>query len=390
MIDALRRFLLFVAVFAAFSPSFADEPSVNSAAHRCDFEAPFDGSLLTVPITFGNEIYTFAIDTGSPETVCDIAMRFVLGGRQSALMSLRKPYLIEFFRTPVAHVGKLNVTSRSGGFVCMDMRTLREQNHGRICGLLGMSFLKDHVIRLDPEKHRLSFLHSAGPHPGTAIAIKDVDGWPTVNAEIPGLGPVDFIIDTGCIGSGSGTLSRDSFKSLRQLGLMQEVGRGVSSGVAGVSEFQLGALDSLSLGPFKHSDVILATEDDERPNVLGLNFWSRYVVTFDFPGRTMFLIPAKSREKFLDMDVSGLSLSLEAGHVVVKDVEAGGPAALGGVRIGDAILSVGSCDATKAPFAAVTRAFCVSGRRLQVSISRGKQRLSLLLEMDPEKLPCGN
>jgi S1-C subfamily serine protease len=68
--------------------------------------------------------------------------------------------------------------------------------------------------------------------------------------------------------------------------------------------------------------------------------WRRFAVTFDYPNRTMTLVPGKDFASAEDFDRSGLFLIMQSGHVVVAGARAGTPAAAAGIVPGDALASI--------------------------------------------------
>ncbi len=75
-------------------------------------------------------------------------------------------------------------------------------------------------------------------------------------------------------------------------------------------------------------------------NHLSLAFWSRFIVTFDFPGQALYL---KRGECYTRRDIWNRSGMREASRCLwhpIETVDEGSPAAVAGVQVGDIVLQV--------------------------------------------------
>ena len=99
----------------------------------------------------------------------------------------------------------------------------------------------------------------------------------------------------------------------------------------------------VQVGPFHQLGLIFSTWPG--PNCLGLGFFARFHVTFDFPNDGVYLRPVKefSRPDFLDL--SGIRIAKKSKEVRVSWVLRGGPGQRAGILVGDVILAVDGADA---------------------------------------------
>jgi hypothetical protein len=105
----------------------------------------------------------------------------------------------------------------------------------------------------------------------------------------------------------------------------------------GISEFRAGRIVRLRIGGREHSALKVAEGD---PSRLGLEFLSRYVVTFDFPNNRVFLKPGKRFAAEQPYDMSGLVLSRIGNDTVAIRVYDGSPADAAGLTEGQRILEL--------------------------------------------------
>ena len=105
-------------------------------------------------------------------------------------------------------------------------------------------------------------------------------------------------------------------------------------------------------------------------SVLGLGFWLRFTVTFDFPGRRAYLCKGARYGRPDLWNASGLRLKLETGGVTIDAVESESPGARAGVLAGDVLLELGGLRAEKATLFELKSALCKTGR-LDFVVRRG-------------------
>src|SRR5262249_22924312 len=147
--------------------------------------------------------------------------------------------------------------------------------------LLGMDFFARYIVRIDFDRGRLALIRSADRRAGHPVPLKMERGMPFVEVALLETGPnFCFLVDLGVIGV-SGGLGADTFELLQRFDRLTRVGENEIETAGGRMETKEGRLRSLTIGRFSHRDLYFSTTraDDS----LGLNFWTRYTATFDFP-----------------------------------------------------------------------------------------------------------
>ena len=123
---------------------------------------------------------------------------------------------------------------------------------------------------------------------------------------------------------------------------------------------------------FRHADLIFSTSGW---NVLGLNYWSRYVTTFDFPGQAIYLKKGARFDQPDTHDLSGLTVVRAGGRTTVVVVDNGTPTAGAGIRPGDVILKVNGTNAGDMTLTAIRRHLAARGAKVSLVLSRvGKEQ----------------
>lgn len=169
----------------------------------------------------------------------------------------------------------------------VDFTELRQAYNQNINGVIGIDVLKDCRIQVDFDRGVLRFLKSLPDQRhglGVRIPIEcDDDNAPHLVVALPNGDNEVFLIDTGAQGN---SLRPRAFDRLVEENLLRLGGPFTSVTVAGEVQGNRGFLRNLTVSSITFNDLCMARVD---PSSLGLRFFSRFVVTFDFPGRALDL-----------------------------------------------------------------------------------------------------
>jgi hypothetical protein len=244
-----------------------------------------------------------------------------------------------------------------------------------------MDFLSNYVVHLDFDRGRMTLSRSAGREPGQALAMRVERGIPWVEARVTSTGPGTwFNIDTGYGSGGSGGLDRVTYCLLKMLGVLSPAGQAVAGTLAGDVEHHQGCLEHLQLGPFEHRCVYLSEDADI--SRLGLHFWSRYRVTFDFPAGVAYLHPGRGHTTPDALDSSGLRLVRRQGQIVVDCVTRGSPAAVAGICKGDEVVQVADLPADRTSLAVLRRVLATEKGTMAITIRRDSAVREVMLWLE--------
>jgi hypothetical protein len=345
------------------------------------FEIPKGGTLLLLPVELKEKTYFFALDTGASTCVYDCALIPLLGEpmQTTDVESTDGVTRVHVFKSPDAKLGSLSLRT---GFpvISTDLRRLRETAGEKVYGLIGMDVLAKHVVRIDPDQREVVFLRSIRPNPGRRVPITIENRVPYVRVRISGIEePQLFLVDTGCFpGGGTGLMRVEAFDELAKKDKIKITGESQAESLLGTTVRRRGRVEEVSLADHRHAELIF---NASARNVLGLTYWSRYVVTFDFPGNLMYLTQSSQFGRADMQDLSGLTLVRIEGRTLVVSVEKGSPAATGGIAPQDVILKANGQNAEDMPLQDLR--LLLAGKAAQVSllICRGgvDREVSLLL-----------
>jgi hypothetical protein len=301
------------------------------------FDIFTDGDALLVPVSLGARKYLFLVDTGASEMVYDTSLP-ELGEPIEVIKAKTANGDQEYklYREPRAEMGKLQLQSHRP-ILGMDLTAIRQASGHAIYGIIGMSFLRHQALRLDFEKGKLYFLKADAPREGTSFRFHAGGGGaPHLFLDIAGLGLESFLVDTGFVGS-SALIQPDLVDRLQRTKNLRLVnGLGLAETFGGKITNRMGLLNSLALGDFTRKGVIA---DEGKLNLLGLEYWRRFHVTFDFPAGQVYLAKNRHFDRQDRFDLSGLHFRKIDGNVVIELVDPGSPADICSVKAKDMIQS---------------------------------------------------
>lgn len=355
-----------------------------------EFSIPTGGDCLTVPVKFNGKTYLFLVDTGATVTVYDTSLKSYLGKpiKTESILTADGKIDMDFFASPNATLGPLNM--QTDRFVlCHDFTLMRQILGKRIYGIVGMDFLKTHLIQINFDLGVLTFLNGphfqsplppAPQHPvwGEGSVLKySQQSIPVISAIVSKNTKVAFMVDTG--DNSTGSLRKDLFDFLEEKNAFKSKIPLLSATVNGTKNSYSGCLEYLSLGSFEHHDQYFSRGD---LSALGLDYFSRYLVTFDFPNQMLYLKKGSDYLRPDYQDMSGLHLIRKDGQVIVHSAQPGSPAEMAGLRTDDVVLTINNMAATEYDFFSLGRFLSFpEGKKIKLKIQRGQITKSVSFQL---------
>jgi hypothetical protein len=384
-LSALALFSALLAVWA--SGTSATQPAgIDSKLILEEFAVARDGDGLLLPVRVNGKEYYFLLDTGAQYNIFDQRLLGPKNG-EATMDAFGRDVTTSLSDAPEATVGRIPFAGRgmasavSGSpprVVGLDLGRLREVSGRDIYGMIGMEFLRDKVVRIDCDRGKVTFLKSVPEGSGEPVPIYRLDDPPRphVYVDIEGWA-LDTLcqIDTGMVGS-EGILPKATLKSLAEHGKAERDQDWRALDAAGEQRGTGYRVGSVSVGGFSHHKVYFHAG---LTGVLGLGYLSRYVITFDFPDRTMYLVKGKRFSTAEDRRRIGVALYRRNGKTLVGSVDPGSPADRGGVHRGDELLKVGDEPVERLSLFVLHRVLS-RNRRVQLALRRGTRELHVRIE----------
>jgi hypothetical protein len=253
-------------------------------------------------------------------------------------------------------------------------------------GMLGSEFLERYVVEFDYGRHVLTFIDparftaAARRRAGTPVAMEFYDHMPQVKGTFEGL-PARFNLDTGArsdVSLSASFVERAGLRARHPDGVT--VTEGWGSG--GPARAYVARGERMTLGSVAVDRPIAAFSiarrgvmaDENFEGNVGSGLLKRFVVTFDFGGRKVYLRPLDKPEADTGrFDRTGMWINLAWGGMRVMDVAPGGPAAEAGLGVGDLLTHIDAAPLGARTLSDVRREFklLASGEPVALRYQRG-------------------
>jgi hypothetical protein len=389
----VRLLILLFVLFSSCAPGTVqrnNDPNIpttpGQSVNNIEIKYPFgQGSgLMIMPVGIQKQEYLFIVDTGAYTTIFDKTLRNLLDkpeGIEKATTAA-EPISVENFKSPELSVGPF-IIQKDSQILCMDLQSLTMADGRQIRGILGMNFLKNHILQINPDKSYFSFLKSdtIGKYfPGQKINLTfDNTGRMKINGKILGNMTVEFIIDTG--NNTTGTLNADTFEQLARQKDVKVAETYVVTG-AGLRKTRVMRISRITIGSYEYKDVILG---EATSNVLGLDFLSRHLVTIDFPNKILYLQKAEQFDKKDEFDMSGLILLYVSNLLKVYGVMPTSPAEKAGFSAGDVVIKIEGKDAAQYSMKQIDQLTSSGdGKSISLTIERNGELKDITLVLQKE------
>ena len=330
---------------------------------------------LLVPVSLNGAPRLFFVDTGATMTAVDRSFRDILGValRTATVRTPDGKAEMDVFKAPPATIAGGPLTGVRE-VLCLDLSGVRGAVGDDFYGILGMDFLRHRTVRIDFDRGEVLFSATVPDDAGTPIPL---EVWPkhppTVTLAVAGLGDVTFLVDTGS--SESGSLDARLSASLLANGGAASAGTTSSQSVVGSSTSRMVRVAEIALGNFRHRRIVFS---EGEANVLGLGYLSRYIVTFDFPRKRLYLKRGARFDAPALCDLGGPGIVRSNRSTLISDVDQGSAADFAGLEVGDVIQRVDDDDTESLTLTQIRKRFCIPGLH-RLRIMRGSEKLHIAL-----------
>ncbi len=259
----------------------------------------------------------------------------------------------------------------------------------RIDGIIGYSFLRRYIVRLDYDKQVVEvFSPGVYKYPRGGYLLKpNFSTLPLQTAVLNDDHPINsrFIFDTGA--GLSFLLSKDFVDDSTVFVKKRKFYPTQAEGIGGKRQMNLAIAKEIKIGPFKFRKVpIHIFEDDYNVTsypllggLIGNDILRRFNVILNYPEQSIHLKPNSHYLENFDYSYTGLGIYLIDGEIRVIDIMPGSPGDKAGFLPGDVIFSV-ETNASK-NIQAYKNLFQNSIGRMQVVVFRDQKPLVLTIDV---------
>lgn len=362
-------------VILAFVVSTASSQNIATPREQFHVES---GELWIVPGKVFGADQQFILDTGAAVCVFDSRFKGML--KEKGTTEARTPsgtVKLSTFQQPPMSLGRITVPANDISIV-IDMSPIRKAIGKKVDGIVGLSALKQQVVRCKIDQKRVEFWDSIPEDSGSEIPAKwQKQGGFEIELMCSGSHREKCLVDSGNVAEL--TLRADLFDFLQFVGSIsrvREVEFGTAEKIVRVKE---GVLNQTVLGNWQHKELVVNRGTSF--SIIGLKYLNRYMVTFDFPGRRLFLKPSKYFSEKSRRTCLGVGLYDRKGKVALKYVIADSPAAKADLKADDIIEAVNGKNVTCSSLYSLRRLFENEGETVSLSVRRGDRTAAVKIQL---------
>jgi len=262
--------------------------------------------------------------------------------------------------------------------------------HHRIDGILGYDFLSRFVVELDYSHATMTLYDHAAGHraAGEPVEVTLDGGVPNLAATFDVAGrrlAGRFLVDTGYNGEISFNapftrihrLIESSPRVIEPPRGSRGAGGETSSVTGRIAGFAIGGLQLPSLIASFTRDAGGALADPQSAGQVGGELLRRFVVTFDYDRKTMWLAKAPGADRPSTLITAGIRWAPSPGGFAIEAILAGSAADQAGLAIGDLLISVDGAPAASHTLEQLDELFHRDVAPRAVVVQRGAARLAV-------------
>jgi len=283
------RFVVLLGLVVCCSCSTPDRHAGFTPAKEIPPDVPMSrwagqGVCLWVELRLEDgEKFSCVVDTGAPGTTVPSRLEAKLGKRlgKGKHSNFGSVYKVHYYEAPKLYLGDVALVTGD---------RVATADHGVV---LGMDCLRHYCLQLDFHAREVRFLRPDEVNPaelGRAYPLLDSPYAMIRHAGLLDDHELDLIVDTGH--GLDGYLDPEVFEREVKtrptkpppVRVVDAQGRTLPAELGRVALFAECVWDGET-----YTDLLIEKGEPKEPNLIGLRFLGRHLVTFDFPGRTMYL-----------------------------------------------------------------------------------------------------
>jgi clan AA aspartic protease (TIGR02281 family) len=236
----------------------------------------------------------------------------------------------------------------------------------KVDGLLGYGFFSKFIVTLDYEKRQLTLAYPDGyqePTSTTSLKLELQNNIPFIAGEVDGI-PGLFRLDTGsnaALSLFAPFVEENGLRNKYKPRIETVVGRGVGGLLYGdlvrIPSLKLGDVEVRSLITDLSRQTTGAFFDKKIAGNIGSEVLHRFTVTFNYPGKKLYLTPNRLYKDPFPQGRSGLGVDLQDNDYVVIAVVPDSPATEAGLKVGDVVLALDGVGVNKLKSTGIQESF---------------------------------
>jgi hypothetical protein len=302
-----------------------------------------DGTMIRVPVNIFGVTRYFLVDSGFTVSAIDLKYEHLLGQRVAqyhASTPLAPESELPIYDCPRIIIGgkQLELDKIS----CLDLSMARLISGQQCDGILGMDFFAKNVVTIDFANGILSLQTNVLGRVATSsfmVPLKKLSAHYTIEASIDKIHKLDLLVDTG--DSSSISLNAEDWQNVFSTNQSEVFTTQIAGINNQVAESKTGRIDLFTIQDHDYTNLhATLIHNPSDPSHLGLNFFRRHEVTFDFASQKLYLQRGQQFAIADEEDMSGLHLLRKDNETFVYSVDNKSPAFTVGIRANDVIVSI--------------------------------------------------
>lgn len=392
----IRIFVFWGTMFFLLKTASAQEPNSSGGTISARTEP------IIVPANAAGRPSRFMLDTGCSTTIVFRSLRHLLGPEKEQVLLYAPNYensrtVRTLFASPAVEFGLMRLSAGTPILTTDDCDTLKSYRI-KADGVLGMDVVHSHVLQVNFDRGEWTVLKEYRPTDDFQVRMFHRPPNHTTRCllYIPQAGSFEFVIDTGNMCVESASLDSQTYQILEDKGVLKTIKPSWRFPRALVRDRDVVEFDSATakrVGFLNQAATLgnlplpeCAFLEDE-PNTFGLGFLTRFIVTFDFPKKMMYLRPGKQFSRRERLRISGILVANVRDRTKVLHVVPKSPGADAGVLEGDFINNVGKRSADEMSIWEIEKHLGELGSTVPLTLDRRGKRLEVSVKIPDIKPP---
>jgi len=334
------------------------------------------GKAVKIPAFVDGAIYYFLLDTGSDISFVDTNIFTALPkeGNQIKAETSGGSSVVPLFKAPSVTIAGMKLND-AGSVAGLDLAAIQLATGENIAGGVGMDLLKNYVVQFDYDEREVrlqkpdNLLH---PDWGNKYQLSYTSSIPKAYVNLDEKTRL-VTFDSGL--EGDVVLPDDEFILRSSLSLSGCFSVG-SISVSGTSTKKLMRLPVLQVGTEIYHNILISNVQNSRDYALGIGFFERNMITFDFPHHQVFIKSNSERDHKAPQSIFGFAVNQRDKSFFVQTIDPGGPAMSAGLQVGDQISKINGEAAESVKFVKLNPA---AHPLLQLHIKRNGVELDIIV-----------
>jgi hypothetical protein len=353
-----------------------------------------DGGIVILQASIGDfpDTLNFVLDTGcggvslDSTTVEDLKLTPISSSITIKGIAQSKP--ARFVYNQTFHLPDLSIDSFA--YHVNDYTFLREAYGIKVDGVLGYSFLKNFIVKVDYDKQMIEVWKPGNikyPKAGSIMPLSK-EKLPLFNAHVKDSTSIasSYIFDTGadlCL------LMSDNFvEDNNILSSNKKVIEVQAEGLGGEQMMKFTAIPQMRVGQytfenvpsFIFKDTYNVTKYPASGGVVGNNLLSRFNLIINYPDAQIHLLPNTYFSKPFDYSYTGFRIVNVDGKAIINSIAKNSPAEKAGLQEGDIVFGINNSFSDK--FADYKEALFAARDKLKISIFRNNQIKTIVVAIE--------